>query len=55
MAKNEWENNDSDFLLALHSVWKKFVSHTLLDNVLRQRYISSVASYKDLNKLTSEK
>ena len=33
MARNEWENDDSDFLQALYSVYEKirtFVSHTLL-------------------------
>ena len=34
MARNEWENDDSDFFQALYSVYKKlgqFFFHTLLD------------------------
>ena len=57
-AKNEWENDDSDFLPALYSVYKKlgqFFFHTLLANFFKQIYISSVTSYKYLNKLISEK
>ena len=57
-AKNEWENDDPDFLLALYSVNKKlgqFFFRTLLANLFKQRYISSVTSYKYLNKLISEK
>ena len=57
-AKNEWQNNDSDFLLAFYSVCKKlgqFFFHTLLANLFKQRYISSVTSYKYLNKLIREK
>ena len=56
MAKNEWENN-SDFLPALYIRYKKlghFFSHTLLTNFFKQRYISSVSSYKYLSKLISE-
>ena len=58
MAKNEWENEDSDFLVALYSVYKKlgqFLFHTSLSNLFKQKYISSVTSYKYLNKLISEK
>ena len=49
------ENVDSDFLLALYSRYKKLFFHALLTNMFKQRYISSVASYKYLNKLISEK
>ena len=54
--KNEWKNNDSDFLRALYSVCKKIrtiIFPCLLVNLLKQRYISSIKSYKYLNKLTS--
>ena len=47
-AKNEWKNN-SNFLPPLHIVYKKlahFLFHTLLANLFKQRYISSVTSYK---------
>ena len=57
-AKNEWENNDSDFLVALYCAYKKlgqFFFHTLPTNLFKKRYISSVTSYKYLNKLISEK
>ena len=53
MAKNKWENY-SDFLPALRIVYKKlghFFFHALLANLFKQRYISSVTSYKYLNKL----
>ena len=55
-AKNGWEN-DSKSLLPLYIVYKKlgqFFFHTLLANLFKQRYISSVTSYKYLNKLISE-
>ena len=42
-AKNEWENDDSDFLLVLYSVYKKsgqFFFHTFFANLFKQRYIS---------------
>ena len=45
---NEWKNN-SNFLPPLHIVYKKlahFLFHTLLANLFKQRYISSVTSYK---------
>ena len=51
MARNEWENNDSDFLRALCSVYKKTRTvffHTLL-GIHR-----SVASYEYFKKLISE-
>ena len=58
-AKNEWENGDSEFLVALYSVHKKlglFFFYALLANLFQQRYISSVTSYyKYLKKLLSEK
>ena len=56
MAENEWEN-DSNFLQALYIVNKKLGQiffHNLLVNLFKQRYISSVTSYKYLNKLISE-
>ena len=55
-AKNQWKNH-SDFLPALYIVCKKlgqFFFHTLLANFFLQRYISSVTSYKYVNKLISE-
>ena len=58
MTKDEWENDDLDILLALYSVCKRsgqFFCHTLLADLFKQRYISSVASYKYWNKLISEK
>ena len=51
MARNEWENDDSNFLRALCSVYKKIrtvFSHTLL------AIHRSVASYKYIKKLISE-
>ena len=53
-VKDEWENADSNFLVALYNVTKKlrqFFFYTLLTKLLKQRYISSVTSYKCLNKL----
>ena len=50
-AKNEWENDDSDFLQALYSLYKKIRTiffHTLL---VIHRF---VASYKDFKRLISE-
>ena len=55
---NKWENNDSNFLVALYSVYKElgqFFLQTLITNLFKQRYISSVTSYNYLNKLISEK
>ena len=49
MAKYEWENDDSNFLVALYSVYKRlgqFFFHTLLANLFKQRYVSSVTSYR---------
>ena len=57
-AKNEWENDESNFLVALYSIYKKlgqFFFDTLLTNLFKQRYIRSATSYKYLNKLISEK
>ena len=51
MARNEWENDNSDFLQALYSVYKKIRTtffHTLL------AIHCSVASYKYFKKLISE-
>ena len=48
-TKDECENDDLDILLALCSVYKRlgqFFFHTLLADLFKQRYISSVASYK---------
>ena len=56
MVKNEWEN-DADFIRALHIVYKKlgqFFFDTLVTNLFKQRYISSVTSYKYSNKSISE-
>ena len=50
-ARNEWENDDSNFLRALYSVYKKIRTiffHTLL------AIHRSVASYKYFKKLISE-
>ena len=53
-AKNEWENDDSDFLRALFSVYKKLGQFFfILVNFSKQRYISSVKSYKYSRKLIS--
>ena len=44
-AKNEWEKDDSSFLLAIYSVSKKlgqFFFHTLLANLFKQRYINLI-------------
>ena len=57
MAENEWENDDSEFLQALHSVYKKlgqFVFQTYFLTCLKRKVISSVKSYKYLNKLISK-
>ena len=57
MVKNDWANDDSDFLLALYTVYKKlrqFFFHILLANLFKQNYISCVTSHKYLNKLISE-
>ena len=51
MARNEWENGDSNFLRALYSVYKKIriiFFHILL--IIHH----SVASYKYFKKLISE-
>ena len=50
-VRNEWENDDSNFLPALYSVYKKirkFFFHTLL------AIHCSVASYKYFKKFISE-
>ena len=52
----KWEN-DFNFLPALYIPYKKLGQlffHTLLSNLFKQRYISSVTSYKYLNKLINE-
>ena len=51
MARNEWENDDSDFLSALYSVYKKirtFFFHTLFT------IHHSVTSYKYFKKLINK-
>ena len=51
-AKNEWENDDSDFLRALYRLYKKiriFFSY-LLVNLFKQKYISSVKIFEQVNK-----
>ena len=56
-AKNECENDDSNFLPALYNLYKKlrqFFFHTLFVNLLKQRYISCSTSYKYLGKLISD-
>ena len=56
VAMNEWENDGSDILRALYSVYEKIttiLSPYLLVNLFKQRYISSVKSYKYLNKFIS--
>ena len=53
MVKNEWEN-DSVFLPAVYKKLGQFYFHSLLANLFKQRYISSVTSRKYLNKLISE-
>ena len=52
-VKNEWENDDSDFLQAftVYIKIRQIVFPYLLIN--KERYISSVKSYKYLNKLIS--
>ena len=55
-TKNEWEN-DPKFLPVLYIVYKKlgqYFFHTWLANLFKQRHVSSVTSYKYLNKLISE-
>ena len=46
MAKNERENDDSDFFWALYSVYKKWDnSFFIFLNLFKQRYITSSQSY----------
>ena len=57
-AINEWESDDCDILQALYSVFKKIrtiLFPYLLVNLFKQWYISSVRSYKYLNKFISIK
>ena len=58
-VKNEWENNDSNFLQALHRVYKTrtILFLDLFVNLFKEKYISSVRRTdlqinKYLNKLT---
>ena len=56
VAMNEWENDGSDILRVLYSVYEKIttiLSPYLLVNLFKQRYISFVKSYKYLNKIIS--
>ena len=56
LAKNEWENDYSDFIRVLYSVYKKIgtiLFPYLLVNLFKGRYTNSVKSYKYLNKLIS--
>ena len=56
MAMNEWENDDSDIIWALHSVYKEIrtiISSYLLAILFKERYIISVKSYKYFNKFIS--
>ena len=53
---NYWENDDSDILRALQCIYKKIKTILfpyLLANVFKQKYTSSVKSYKHLNKFIS--
>ena len=50
-ARNEWENDDSDFLRALYSVYEKI--GTIFTYSLLAIY-RSVASYKYFEKLISD-
>ena len=52
-SKNKWENDDSDMVQALYSVYNKNMTALfpyLLVNLFKQKYISSAKSYKYLNK-----
>ena len=55
-AKNEWKNDDLTFFQLWTVAHKlgQFFFHALLANLFKQRYISSVTSYRYLNKLISE-
>ena len=50
-ARNEWENDNSDFLRALYSLYKK-IRTTFFHTLLTIHH--SVASYKYFKKLISE-
>ena len=50
-AKNEWENDDSNFLRALYSVYKKIRTIFFLTFLALH---GSVASYKYFKKLISQ-
>ena len=50
-VRNEWENDDSDFLRALYSVYKKIRTIFFHTSLAIHR---SVASYKYFKKLISE-
>ena len=54
MAQFEWENDESDLLPALCNVYKNWDnSSSVLVNLFKERYVSSVKSYKYLNKFIS--
>ena len=55
-AMNEWKNDELKWWWALHSVYKNIrtiLFPYLLANLFKERYISSVKSYKYLNKFIS--
>ena len=52
--KNEWENDDCDFLRALYSAYKNIPANFFqyfLMNIFKERYISCVKTYQYLKKL----
>ena len=51
MPRNEWENDDSEFLRVLYSVFKKI--RTMFFHTLLARH-RPVVSYKHFKKLISE-
>ena len=56
LAMNEWENDGSDIIWALYSVYKEIrtiFSSYLLAILFKERYIISVKSYKYFNKFIS--
>ena len=52
-AKNEFESDVSDFLWALYSIYKEQFFPYWLVELFKERFISSVKSYKYLSKLIS--
>ena len=53
MAKNEWESDGSDFFKSVYEKIRVMLFPYLLVYLFKQRCISSVKSYKYLNKLIS--